>query len=99
MKGFWKTGEPFIWLTGGALAFSLIIVAGLVILVMVNGLGFFWPSPIVRVGLTDGRELVGQVTEREKIPQPGGPPGTPPRYRIQLKVGNRDLYGLSLIHI
>jgi phosphate transport system permease protein len=99
MKRFWKSGEPFIWLTGGALAFSLIMVAGLVILVMVNGLGFFWPSPIVRVRLADGRELVGQVTEREKIPQPGAPPGTPARYRIQLKVGNRDLYGADFVWI
>jgi phosphate transport system permease protein len=93
MKRFWKSGDPFIWLTGGALALSLVMVAGLVLLVMVNGLGFFWPSPIVRLTLADGQVLMGQVTERERIPQPGAPPGTPERYRIQLKVGNRDLYG------
>lgn len=99
MKRFWKSGDPFIWLTGGALAMTLIMVAGLVILVLVNGLGFFWPSPIVRLTLTDGKELMGQVAQREKIPQPGTPPGTPVRYRIQVKVGNRDLYGVDFVWI
>jgi len=99
MKRFWKSGDPFIWLTGGALALSLIMVAGLVILVLANGLGFFWPSPIVRLTLTDGTELMGQVTQREKIPQPGAPPGTPDRYRIQVKVGNRDLYGADFVWV
>ncbi len=99
MKRFWKSGDPFIWLTGGALALSLIMVAGLVILVLANGLGFFWPSPIVRLTLTDGSELMGQVIQREKIPQPGAPPGTPDRYRIQVKVGNRDLYGADFVWV
>ena len=97
MNRFWKSGDPFIWLTGGALALSLIMVAGLVILVLANGLGFFWPSPIMRLTLTDGAELMGQVTQREQIPQPGAPPGTPDRYRIQVKVGNRDLYGADFV--
>jgi len=99
MKRFWKSGDPFIWLTGGALAFSLIMVAGLVILVLANGLGFFWPSPIVRLTLTDGTELMGQVTQREKIPQPGAPPGSLEPYRIQVKVGNRDLYGADFVWV
>jgi len=99
MKRFWKSGDPFIWLTGGALALSVIMVAGLVMLVLWNGLGFFWPSPIVRLTLTDGTELMGQVTQREKIPQPGAPPGIPDRYRIQVKVGNRDLYGADFVWV
>jgi phosphate transport system permease protein len=99
MNRFWKSGDPFIWLSGGALAFSLVMVAGLVILVLANGLGFFWPSPIVRLTLTDGTELMGQVTQREKIPQPGAPPGTPEPYRIQVKVGNRDLYGADFVWV
>ena len=99
MKRFWKSGDPFIWLTGGALALSLIMVAGLVIMVFVNGLGLFWPSSIVHLNLTDGRELMGQVIQREKIPQPGTPPETPERYRTQIKVGNRDLYGVDFVWV
>ncbi|HEX7629121.1 MAG TPA: phosphate ABC transporter, permease protein PstA, partial [Candidatus Methylomirabilis sp.] len=89
MKNFWRSGEPFVWLTGGALALSLIMVAGLVFLVMANGLGFFWPSPIVRLTLADGTELMGEVTEREAIPTPGAAPGGAKQFRTQLKVGNR----------
>jgi phosphate transport system permease protein len=97
MNRFWKSGDPFVWLTGGALALSLLMVAGLVYLVLVHGLGFFWPSDILRVTLTDGKVLLGQVADREPIPQPGAPPGTPDRFRIKLKVGNRDLYGADFV--
>lgn len=99
MTRFWKSGDPFIWLTGGALAISLLMVAGLVLLVLMNGLGFFWPSSIARLTLSDGNEFLGQVTQREAIPQPDAPPGTPMRYRIQVKVGNRDLYGADFVWI
>ena len=99
MKQLWKSGDPFIWLTGGALATSLVMVAGLISLVMANGLGFFWPSPIVRLTLTDGTVLMGQIAEREAIPQPDAPPGTPLQYRLQLKVGNRDLYGADFVWV
>jgi len=99
MKNFWRSGEPFVWLTGGALALSLIMVAGLVFLVMANGLGFFWPSPIVRLTLADGTVLMGEVTDREAIPAPGAAPGGPTQFRIQLKIGNRDLYGADFVWV
>jgi phosphate transport system permease protein len=99
MKNFWRSGEPFVWLTGGALALSLIMVAGLVFLVMANGLGFFWPSPIVRLTLADGTVQMGEVTDREAIPTPGAAPGGPTQFRIQLKVGNRDLYGADFVWV
>jgi phosphate transport system permease protein len=99
MKKFWKSGDPFIWLTGGALAFALIMVAGLLLLVLVNGMGFFWPKDVVRLILADGKVVMGQVTEREAIPQPGAPAGTPRKYRIQVKQGNRDLYGADFVWV
>ena len=37
-KHFWRSGDPFIWLTGGALTLSLILVGGLVALIVVIGL-------------------------------------------------------------
>ena len=86
-KRFWSGGEPFIWLTGGALTLSLILVTGLIALILVNGLGFFWPKDVARVTLADGAVLTGQIVEREPIPDKPG------QYRIKLKVANRDLYG------
>jgi phosphate transport system permease protein len=99
MKRFWQSGDPFIWITGGALSLSLLMVAGLVLLVMWNGLGFFWPREIVRLTLKDGKVVLGQVAQREAIPQPGAPPGAPVQYRLQVKQGNRDLYGADFVWV
>ncbi len=87
MKRVWSSGEPFIWLTGGALTLSLLLVAGLIGLILYNGLGFFWPRDVVRLTLEDGAAMTGQIVEREPVP------GKPGQYRIKLKVANRDLYG------
>jgi len=86
-RQLWHSGEPFIWLTGGALAFALVLVLGLLGLIVANGLGFFWPSDVVRLTLTDGRTVSGLLVEREAIPEGAG------RNRVKLKVANRDLYG------
>jgi phosphate transport system permease protein len=99
MRNFWKGGEPFIWLTGGALAFALIMVAGLLTLIVWSGLGFFWPTDVTRFSLADGTVVLGQIMEREVIPQPGAPVGTPTRYRLKVRQGNRDLYGADFIWI
>jgi phosphate transport system permease protein len=62
---------------------------------MKNGLGFFWPSDIALVTLKTDEKLLGQIVNREAIPQPGAAAGTILKYRIQLKLGNRDIYGLD----
>jgi phosphate transport system permease protein len=87
IRRLWRSGEPFIWLTGGALAVALLLVSGLVLLIIVNGAGYFWPRAIVRATLADGRVLTGAVVEREAVP------GKPGEYRIKMQVANRDLYG------
>ena len=99
MKNFWKGGEPFIWLTGGALAFALIMVAGLLTLIVWSGLSFFWPTDVTRFSLADGTVVLGQIMEREVIPQPGATVGTPAQYRLKVRQGNRDLYGADFIWI
>ena len=86
-KRFWSTGEPFIWLTGGALTLALLLVAGLIGLILVNGLGFFWPRDVVRLTLSDGAVVTGEIVEREPVPGKAG------AHRIKLKVANRDLHG------
>ncbi|MGE0680675.1 MAG: phosphate ABC transporter permease PstA [Candidatus Binatia bacterium] len=90
-KGFWRSGDPFIWLTGGALAFSLIMIIALIVIVAANALGFFWPRELALVRLQDRSEWLGQITDHERIPSPEE--NETVHYRTQLQVANRDLYG------
>lgn len=83
-----------MWLTGSALGMSLLMIAGLVLVILSNGLGFFWPARLLRVTLNDGSTWLGQVVAREAIPRPGTPEHNTQR-RLQLKVGNRDLLGFD----
>ena len=87
-------GEGWVWLTGSALGICLLMVGGLVALILVQGLGFFWPDPLVRVALKDGNLFLGEQVESEPIPAPGTPEHDR-KHRIQLKVGNRDLLGFD----
>ena len=86
MKLFWKTGEPYVLATGAALAIILVMSLTLVGVVMTNGLGYFWPRELVRFELKDGSFALGQITQQEKNPISGA-------RRLQLKVGNRDVFG------
>jgi phosphate transport system permease protein len=92
LKNFWKSGDPFIWLTGGALAFSVIMIAALIVIVATNAVGFFWPDRLVLAKLKDGSDLLGQIRGHEEIPRVATEKGEP-QYRTQFQVGNRDLYG------
>jgi phosphate transport system permease protein len=93
MKRLIRTGEPFIWLTGGALALALVMVVGLIGIILTNALGFFWPSDVLRVSLADGRTVTGLIADREPVPGKAG------QFRIKLNVANRDLYGADFVWI
>jgi phosphate transport system permease protein len=88
-----RGGEPLVWLTGGALAVALVMVGGLVAVILVNGLGLFWPRAVARLTLADGRTVTGQVVERERGPVPGAPS------RVKVRVGNRDLYAADFVWV
>ena len=86
MKVFWKTGEPYVLATGAALAIILVMSLTLIGTVMTNGLGYFWPRELIKLELKDGSSVLGQITQQEKNPISG-------ERRLQLKVGNRDVFG------
>ena len=88
----WRSGEPFIWLTGGALATALIMVGGLLAIIVVNAAGFFWPPEVIRLTLKDGKVLTGPIAERERVPGADA-------WRVKIKVANRDLYGADFVWV
>ncbi len=87
-----RRGDPAIWFTGTGLGISLLMITAMVGLILVNGLGFFWPRPLTELTLADGTLLLGELVGREVIPQ-HGTPGAAPIHRVQMKLGNRDLTG------
>jgi phosphate transport system permease protein len=89
------SGDLFIWASGAGLAIALLMVVGLLLLIIVNGMGFFWIKDIVELSLTDGRHVMGELAGREIIPNSVTQESPEGKARIRLKIGNRDLYGLD----
>jgi phosphate transport system permease protein len=93
LQRFWASGSLFIWLSGGALAFSLLLIGGLLTLIFINGMGYFWPKDLVQLTLKDETQVLGEMVDTQRIPGTVSPEFPEGQTRIQLKVGNRDLYG------
>ena len=89
-----RRGDPMIWFTGSALGICILMIVGLIAIILVNGLSFFWPGPLERVTLKDGSVFMGELANSEPIPNPGHPDHLQ-KQRIQLRVGNRDLFGFD----
>ena len=101
-----KGGSPWVWLSAAAVSVSLIMVFGLLLLIAMRGLGFFWPADVLEVkyqqSATEVVTLVGEVQSTEtvnaaRVRDAGGvvPEGADAVTRLLLKIGNRDITGLD----
>jgi phosphate transport system permease protein len=81
-------------LCGGALAFNLLLVVALLVVLGINGMGYFWQGPLVHLRIEDGTRLLGELHGREEIPGTGGT-----ATRVRLKVGNRDIDGVEFLWV
>ncbi|MGE3498118.1 MAG: phosphate ABC transporter permease PstA [Candidatus Binatia bacterium] len=86
-------GQSLTWLCGGALALSLLLAGGLLALIAVYGLGYFWQKPLTLLTLRNGPPVLGEVIEHE--PRPAADGVGVDGMRTRVKIGNRDLYGLD----
>ncbi|MFT5236321.1 MAG: phosphate transport system permease protein, partial [Shewanella sp.] len=107
MGKWFKSGSPWIWMTGGAVSISLIAVLGLLLMIAWRGLSYFWPAEIYQWELRDPKgqtyTLVGEIYDSEEVPterlvaaghQFEQTPGeTVKRYLV--KTGNREFVGLD----
>ncbi len=87
-------GEPWVWLTAGSLATAIVMIVGLLTLIAVRGAATFWPVPLERVELADGRAILGEVTDREPVePATAEAAGHPARMLLRTaafeETGNR----------
>ncbi len=106
MRNWYKSGEPWVWTTAGAVALSLVAVYAVVWLTAARGLTHWWPKPIAEItyqerGGTAAR-LIGEIREKEEV--------SVARLREQgyvieseavftdrylIKLGNKDLTGVD----
>ena len=68
------------------------MVAGLLALVIVNGLSVFWAPAVPTLTLSDGSTVIGQLAQRRIRP---GSPAADLRFERQYQVGLRELNGNS----
>ena len=104
VSSWFKSGDPWIWLNAGAVAISVIMVIGLLLLIAVRGLGHFWPADIIEARYelpsTTAYTIVAERVESVDVPtsqlrEAGIDVGTEKQLmqRTLMKTGNRDIYG------
>lgn len=106
MKKWFKSGSPWIWMTGGAVSLSLIAVIGLLVLIGMRGLVYFWPHTIYEWKVTHQNQaetVIGELYEQELVPAerlkgagvilPANAPEMISRFLI--KTGNREFVPLD----
>ena len=107
MGKWFKSGTPWIWMTGGAVSLSLIAVLGLFLLIGWRGLSFFWPATVYELSVekTAGQEsvLIGEIYDTEHVLKQQlidagvtgleNEPDSLSRYLI--KIGNREYVDLD----
>ena len=102
MRDWWKSGSPWIWLNGGAVTISMVMVFGLIALILVRGFGAFWPHPVFETTYelpgTDPVVVVGELRRSETLTGAAMRDAGVPIPEDQLvvtrhlvKMGNRDV--------
>jgi phosphate transport system permease protein len=103
MKDWIKTGSPWIWMTAGAVALSVLAVFFVLWMTAARGLTHFWPKAVLETTFRDGEQtvrVIGELRDREEVSvrrlQEAGfkiDSTEPFVERALIKLGNRDVTG------
>lgn len=104
MKTWFKSGSPWIWLSGASVSLSLIMVVGLVGLIAFKGLGIYWPGTLHQYEFVSeegvkstviGEVYDGELVNRERLKDSSVRIIGSDEWisRLLIKTGNRDIYG------
>ena len=97
MKKWIQQGEHWIWLNASAVAVNVIMVIGLLLVIFVNGAGYFWPSTIHSMTYQEGEktEVIAGTIIEENNAEDASDASIPTRKRYFVKTANRKLYGVD----
>jgi phosphate transport system permease protein len=109
MLNWIRSGSPWIWLTGGAVSFSLLSVLGLLLLIGWKGLIYFWPAPLYQWTDQENNRIVGMLYEKDSLLTSHLPHQeqlkerygvlAPSVTRYHIKIANRELFPADFISI
>ena len=104
---FMSSGTPWVWLNAGAVASSMIMVVGLLLLIASRGLGHFWPKTVYEIEYDNGTQVVQIIGERveseevakQRIIESGMKVDSEDEFieRSLIKVGNREILGIDFM--
>ena len=110
VRAYVKSGQPYVWMTAGAIATSIIVTVALLMLTMVRGVAHFWPADLVQGSYeapgVAAQPLLAEIRSSEEV--------TSARLksaglsvdesqdfydRLLLKIGNRDIGGVDFRYV
>ena len=97
MGSKWSKDDALIWLSGGALVVGLLMAAGLILVIVVHGLGGFWPQELTRYVMRDGRIILGHETSRVGVGTTDSAGKRSMAYRLRVRTGDLTLYPVEHI--
>lgn len=104
LRGYVRSGQPWVWMTAAAISACFIITVSLLCLMAARGLPHFWPAKLLQAEYQRPGDaplpLLAEVRESEEVSSArlknaGYPVDASHAFykRVLLKVGNRDLNG------
>lgn len=104
IKAWFKSGTPWVWLNAAAVSACLIMVLGVLGLIVVRGVGHFWPAQVVQFGYQEpggefqtiiGEHVDTSITPAAMAKSTGHIMDDDEDTLVQylVKTGNRDITG------
>ncbi|MEH6453670.1 MAG: phosphate ABC transporter permease PstA [Psychromonas sp.] len=111
MNKWFKSGTPWIWLTGSAVSISLIAVIGIFLLLGWKGLSHFWPNSVYEFSVVDQDvkqyTVIGEIYDQEIVSKQrliasgiNDLDNSKTEFtRFLIKIGNRELVDLDFVWV
>lgn len=110
VRDYLSSGAPWVWSTAGAVAISVVLVIGLLMLIASRGLGHFWAADVVvgtyqppgqAAAVISGELGASEAVSTSRLAEAGlnVDPAKKAYERRLIKVGNRDIGGVDFRYI